>query len=237
VRTFLLLTAFPSLIVLAACGSSRVSQPTGGAGPTGSSSSTGAGGSGGSGLRGACQTSADCMGNPCAPITPGGYLVCLSPVASATSCESGMPPANPCCTSTDCPAGAGCYADSKIKFCGGAFPAFNECIADLCTSDADCATSGAPQICAPAGAFGFPRRACLDAYCHTDADCTAMPGGACVPVGGNPCCSLVIPDGLACMYPGGCGPGAPCSDDDGTCTIDTVSGTSTCGPLMIGCPP
>ena len=37
----------------------------------------------------------------------------------------------------------------------------------------------------------------MTAFCHTDGDCTAKPGGTCIPVGGNPCCSLDLPDGLA----------------------------------------
>src|SRR6185312_15335209 len=59
--------------------------------------STSSSGTGGGSAHGACQTSADCGGNPCEPITPGGYLVCLTPVAEATSCQF-MGPPNQCCT-------------------------------------------------------------------------------------------------------------------------------------------
>lgn len=252
-RTTLLLLAFASLPLLGACGGNVATQPTGGAATTTSSSgvggtttdatsttstgttstSTSSSGTGGGAPHG-CQSSADCNGKPCVPITPGGYMVCLDPVAEATSCAFPMGQ-NQCCKTADCPAGGGCYPAGSIQACGGAFPAFNECIADKCTTDADCIKSSSPAICAPAGAFGYPKRECITAYCHTDADCKAKPGGACVPIGGNPCCTLQIPGGLGCAYPGDCAAGAACPNN-GLCQLDPSTGTSTC-MMFQGCPP
>src|SRR6185437_5821899 len=133
---------------------------------------------------------------------------------------------NQCCTTSDCTAGAGCYPAGEIQACGGAFPGYNICISDSCASDADCAKN---EICAPAGAFGYPKRQCFAADCKMDADCTAKPGGACVPIGGNHCCSLPIPDGLGCGYPGNCAGGTSCPSGQ-ECRLDTTSGMASCQP-------
>lgn len=111
---------------------------------------------------------------------------------------------------------------------------YNECVDDQCTKDSDC-MGGQPSICAPAGAFGYPKRQCFPAYCKTDADCNKMPGGACIVVGENPCCTLPSPDGLACVYPGDCVKDKDCPG--GTCTIDPTKSESACGPADPGCPP
>jgi hypothetical protein len=94
---------------------------------------------------------------------------------------------------------------------------------------------GPHSICAPAGAFGLPTTACLTAYCRVDADCTAKPGGACVLIGGNPCCTHPQPDGLGCVYPGDCQKDEDCPG--GSCNLDTTTGGSKCGPAGPGCPP
>ena len=238
----LLLSLVPAgLVALAACGA-EVSTGTGGqtssaTGNTGASSTTSSNSTTGTGMGGGahgdCQTDADCGGKPCVALTPGGYLVCLAPIAEVTMCDPSTPP-NDCCSSADCvAAGMGsCYAASKLNFCGGAFPIDNKCVADACQSDADC---GAGTLCAPAGAFGYPKRFCLTAHCHTDADCAAKPGGACLPIGGNPCCSLNLPAGLGCAYPGGCSKDSDCPG--GTCTLDMNKGVGVCGPNGPGCPP
>jgi hypothetical protein len=137
-----------------------------------------------------------------------------------------------CCTSADCANGARCYASLVITECSGgpAQPLYNTCVNDECATDADCAGKGSGQICAPAGAFDHPVRACLAAHCRTDADCTARPCGACVPVA-QPCCAY--PAGLACVYPGGCHDNADCGAGN-TCEIDPkgegvcVAGTTPC---------
>jgi hypothetical protein len=77
-------------------------------------------------------------------------------------------------------------------------------------------------------------RVCFTAYCHTDADCTAKPGGACRVIGNNPCCSLPAPDGLGCVYPGGCATDSEC--DAGACKLDTATGTGKCGGTHGPCP-
>jgi hypothetical protein len=213
-------------------GGTTSTSSSGGGATTSTTTSTTSTGSGGA-PHGDCKTDADCGGKTCAPLTAGGYLVCLDPIAEATSCDSSGPP-NECCSSKDCAASGGsCYPAAQLDFCGGAFPGFNRCVADGCQSDADC-TTGA--ICAPAGAFGFPKRFCLNAYCHTDADCNAKAGGVCAPIGFNPCCSLKLPSGLGCAYPGGCQKDADCPSGN-ACTLDLNTGVGVCMPNGPGCPP
>jgi len=251
------LAAFAALCVsAAACGGNVVSgtgaSTTGtGAGTTGVTTDTGTGptgtggtstttgpggastGTGGSLPTGDCTSDADCNGGTCAPITPGGWLVCLNVPPQVTSCA--MPnPNTQCCSSADCKQG-GCWSTLMLPYCGGpAQQDYNECMTDQCTSDVQCASDvGAPKpVCAPAGAFGEPVRFCFTGYCHTDADCTAKPGGVCRPVTG-PCCST--PLGLGCVYPGGCATQADCGQGN-SCTLDTTSGTGTCVSGSQPCP-
>src|SRR5438552_2543479 len=78
----------------------------------------------------------------------------------------------------------------------------------------DCTADGVTGICAPAGAYG-PVRTCVVAHCKTSADCDVKAGGVCAPIQ-NPCCKL--PQGLACVYPGGCQKLADCKNNQ-YCTI------------------
>jgi hypothetical protein len=144
-----------------------------------------------------------------------------------------MGPPNECCKSGDCPGtGQGCYPASALEFCGGALPNFNKCVADECSVDADCGTG---SICAPTGAFGYPKRNCVKAYCLTDTDCSAKPGGFCAPIGFNMCCSLQLPTALGCAYSDGCAKDSDCPN--GTCQLDMATGKGVCGPKSPGCPP
>ena len=234
-----------ALLALAACGGQVSTAGSGGhtSGTTSSSSSSGSTSSStsstsssGTSTHGDCQTDADCSGKTCAPLTPGGYKVCLSFPPEATMCQV-MGPPNQCCTSADCASqgGGGCYSAMELQFCGGAQPLYNECIADKCQTDVDCGKVYPPQACIPAGAFDFPKRACFTAFCHTDADCTASPGGACLLVGSNPCCSHPAPSGLGCVYSGGLHKDADCPN--GSCTLNLGKGVSVCGPPHGPCPP
>jgi hypothetical protein len=237
--------------VTAACGSTVVTGHTGsGAGgsattTTASSSSSGATGTGawpgtgGGSTSGDCATNADCKGGTCAPITPGGYKVCLNVPPESTGCHPPpQMPADQCCTSADCTGGKKCFDSSLIsQQCGGPFmPPYNECASDQCTSDAMCGAGGSgPQICVPAGAYGVPIRVCLVAYCHADSDCKAKPGGVCVPVS-QPCCQT--PAGLGCVYPGGCRNDMDCGGSVGSttqCQLDPKTGLGSCVQGQ-GCP-
>jgi Cys-rich repeat protein len=220
VASFCFIPAF-----FAACGG-QVSQ-----GATGGSTSSTSSGS----VSHGCKTNADCGGGTCQALTPGGYSVCLSTPAEATTCQMGGPPMQ-CCSSAQCASmgGGSCYPSQSLQFCGGAQLQSNTCVTDRCTSDADCVKNTAPAICAPAGTFGNPMRFCLNAWCKTDADCTTKPGGACVLVGNNPCCKLPAPDGLACVYPGSCVTDSDCPKGQ-VCHLDS-SGVSRCTANMIGCP-
>jgi hypothetical protein len=239
---FLALTACSNQIVstTAAGGSTSTSgtqatNATTGTHATTGTQSTSNTASTGSGVSHGCKTSADCNGNPCVALTPGGYQVCITPPPEATMCIDMM--TDQCCTSADCAAkgGGGCYAAMNLQFCGGAQLSSNWCVKDGCMSDADCAGTGSPAICAPAGAFSEPKRECFAAYCKTDADCTTMAGGACVVIGNNGCCKLPAPFGLACVYPGDCVNNTDCGNTQQQCGINPATGRSQC-QMAQGCP-
>jgi hypothetical protein len=192
-----------------AASTSGASSSSGNASSSGSASSSGAssgGQDGGGPSSGDCQSDADCPSGACVPVTPGGFRVCQMPPAPATSCPG---PLDQCCPATQelCPNGESCYAGPLVPVCTGTpVPMQNQCGVDQCTQDVDCAPG---QICALAGTLGLQIRACVTAYCKTDADCAAHPGGLCAPVL-EPCCSTNA--GLYCVYAseGGCRSDAEC---------------------------
>jgi hypothetical protein len=154
------------------------------------------------------------------------------PEATACNMPMGEIP-DECCTSADCAKGK-CYLNTYLTdyLCSGGVSPSNVCVADACSSDADCGQGGV-SICAPAGTIG-PARVCLPAYCHTNADCTSDGHGLCAPVV-SPCCTTTL--GLACVYAGGCATSADCGDaGTSVCTLDTPSGTGKCvsGPPECG---
>lgn len=219
----LLAVLFLSCLGAGACGGNVV-KGAGGAG-------TGAGGTAPPG--GDCTSDAQCNGGQCVAITPGGYEVCAQEPPEATSCSS--PGLDQCCSTADCKGMGKCYSTTALANCGGpAMAPYNLCVADQCTDDASCAgsLSDVPMLCLPAGVFGFVARFCLTAYCHTNADCTAQPGGACVPIRSS-CCGT--PVGIACVYPGGCSDDADCGQGN-RCEIDDLHGTGTCVSGPATCP-
>ena len=217
-------------------GGASTGTGTGTSTSTSSSSSTSSGSTSGGAPLGDCKTAADCGGNPCVPVTPGGYTVCEATPPEATMCT--LPPGGPgsdqCCTSADCKTGK-CYLSTSLPQCGGpAMQVSNLCLSDTCSNDAACGNGSVPQICTPAGAFGFPTRQCLVAYCHTDADCGAQAGGHCAVVSA-PCCTS--PAGLACVYPGGCRKDTDCANDGSKhCQIDPASKSGVCIAGPAACP-
>jgi hypothetical protein len=219
--------------MIAGCGSTVVTGSGGSGGGT-TSSSTGMGTSSastGGGVHGDCMTNADCGSGMCVPITPGGYLICVDDPMQATTCPMG----STCCTASDCTPNGGCYEAMDLQFCGGAQLGGNGCAADACQKDSDCTTQFGPGLCTPSGAFGLPKRQCLAGFCRTDADCNAKPGGACMLVGENPCCSHDQPNGLGCVYPGDCVKNADCGGTN-QCQLDTATGGSHCTQGPGGCP-
>jgi hypothetical protein len=111
----------------------------------------------------------------------------------------------------------------------------NACGVDQCAKDVDCAPG---QICAPAGVLGLEIRACIDAHCKVDADCTAHAGGVCAPVLAS-CCNAVA--GLFCVYPGagGCRRDADCPpmpDHATFCFPDPAAGVASCQNGSPTCP-
>jgi hypothetical protein len=199
------------LVAVLACGGAEFLAATD-AGPDGAHAGAGGlrdGASDRTGLTnsGDCLTASDCGGDPCVELIPGGYRVCVAPVPEATTCST---PAGACCKSTDCPSqgqGPGkCILGPVEPACGGPVVVpTNVCAADACTSASDC--TGANPICVPAGALDRKAARCLTGGCRFDRDCTAEPGGICVPVA-NPCCDAVL--GLFCVYADGCRSNANC---------------------------
>ena len=134
-----------------------------------------------------------------------------------------------------CPNNAPCYVGPLVPVCAGIpMPPHNQCGVDQCAKDVDCATG---QICAPVGTLGVKIRACVNAHCKLDADCTAYPGGICAPVQ-DPCCGAIA--GLFCDYPnnGGCRKSSDCpalpNHPSRYCAPDPTSGVASCqdgGPI------
>ena len=104
------------------------------------------------------------------------------------------------------------------------------CAADRCASDADCNNGG---ICVKPGLIGNAVAFCMRAYCHTDADCSAHPGGICAPIK-LPCCNGYA--GMFCVYPTekGCRTSSDCNN--GYCAPDHKTGTAVCKPGTPICP-
>jgi hypothetical protein len=233
-RAFVLF--FSAGIVVAACGGNVQVGSTTGAGGQGTTGSTTTGSGGVGGAPGDCASDADCAGGTCVPLAPGGYKVCVHLPGEALGCATPPGPIpDQCCTSADCSPGK-CYRSSDTPYCGGIpMPEYNVCIADACTSDEGCIHDNPdPWICLPAGAFGNPARTCFTAFCRTNADCTAKGAGICAPIA-NPCCQ--VPQGLACVYTGGCTKDTDCASDGSQhCGIDGATGSSVCLPGFVGCP-
>jgi hypothetical protein len=225
----------------AGCGGNVTGSGGGGSGTGGSAGTTGSGagntgGSTGGALpAGDCQSAADCGGNPCVEVTPGGFKVCTSaPPPEASQCTPNNPVPDECCTTADCMGKGTCYLSTDLPYCGGpAMAQYNRCVADQCAKDADCG-GGQNEVCAPAGIFGNPERACTVAYCTTNADCNAKTGGYCAPIN-DPCCSL--PSGLGCVYPGGCRSNEDCAADGSQhCEIDGATKSGVCKDGPAACP-
>jgi hypothetical protein len=175
----------------------------------------------------------DCNGAECLELSPGGYRTCDSAPPETGACDPSHQVADDCCTSADCEEG-GCYLFTDLPYCGGPMPAeYNTCVADYCTSDAECTGAGTvPSVCAPRGAFGNPMRACVVAFCLSHGDCTAAPGGSCEAID-NSCCPG--PMGIGCVYPGGCRMDTDCGDGN-HCELDYETGTGTCREGPMPCP-
>ncbi len=220
-----------AILAVAACGGGVETSGTGG------NTTTTTSGNGGAvvGFPNDCASDGDCSGGACVEMTAGGFKICLSPPPEATACNVSGPVPDQCCKTMDCQGGGKCYLSASVPNCGGVpAPDYNFCAGDACKADSDCQGAGVNQICAPAGAFGQPGKACVNAYCKTDAECGAKPGGRCAPVM-QTCCGL--PAGLACVYSGGCREDQDCANDGSQhCEIDPTSHEGTCVNGFAACP-
>jgi hypothetical protein len=239
-------------MMLVACGGKvTVTEGTGGAGEGGagvtavsatssvgdggatsavSSPSSSASGGGPIGDGSDCTTDDECPEGACVETGPEGPRVCTRTVPEAMGCDPSHQ-GDQCCTSADCAQlgmGAVCIDNGFFPACGGPPPPpQNVCLSDICQSDETCFSG----FCAPAGSFGYPGRTCVPAFCRTNADCTAAPGGFCAPID-SPCCP--VREGLACVYPGGCQRSADCAE--GACVLDWDQGVGRCEPNGVPCP-
>src|SRR5256885_810915 len=195
-------------------------------------SSGGIGGMGGAPPRnsGDCESAADCGGDACVELIPGGYRVCAMKVPEATTCSV---PSGQCCKTSDC-TGAGkpggkCVLGPVEPSCGGpAVVAMNACAVDACASVIDC--PGANTICAPAGTLGRKAARCMSGGCRFDRDCTDEVGGICVPVT-SACCNESA--GLYCLYHDGCRGNADCNANEHCATMGP---RSYCAAGLMPCP-
>jgi hypothetical protein len=212
-----------------ASGPTSASASSSGATTSASSSSGGTGG-GGAMNSGDCKTNADCTSGQCIAVTPGGFRVCFVPPKMATTCTNTQ---DQCCPNTkNCPSSEPCYLGPLVLACSGTpMIPHNQCAVDQCAKDVDCA---AGQLCAPAGTLGLEIRACVNAHCKYDTQCTLYPGGICAPVE-DPCC--MASDGLFCVYPanGGCRDNAACGQGQ-YCSPDANKGVATCQTGGPSCP-
>jgi len=190
----------------------------GGAGATGGGGGTagnaGEGGTGGQAMQsGDCDSDADCPGQKCVEVTPGGFRVCTTTPVESNGCVQ------------PCPAGEKCF--SEFGYCGGIVGPMDQCYADACQNMGDCK---AGDICVAAGVLGRPVNMCMALGCKHDTDCTAAPGGSCAPVD-SACCGII--ESLYCVYPGeGCRHETDCAG--GYCANDGTK--SFCMPGMAPCP-
>ncbi|NUP09109.1 MAG: hypothetical protein HOW73_23915 [Polyangiaceae bacterium] len=183
----------------------RRKPPEGFGYPSGEGGGTGGTPAQGELLEDDCSSSADCDGQPCVEVTPGGFKACVIAPIEATECTV---PEDECCTTSDCAEGI-CVSSATFPWFGPGEPApFNLCATDLCSVDADCSYEG--EICAPAGTMGRPVRACVATRCKVSSECTEFGQGACLPVE-EPCSGDIL--SLECVYPEGCRENEDCGDD------------------------
>ncbi|MBI4706119.1 MAG: hypothetical protein HY744_33915 [Deltaproteobacteria bacterium] len=185
---------------------------------------------------GDCKDKSDCQAPElevdCVELTKCGFRVCTKPWPEAKACSGS--PQDQCCISKDCTKeaklGAKCFKGTPEPQCCGEEVAVNYCVADACTKDADCDSSGSPQACVPGGTMGRPMATCVDAPCKLDSDCKVEKGGICAPVTKTTCDR---PAGLFCVYPSdGCRSDADCPEEL-SCLV--ASGRASCKPNPVKC--
>lgn len=145
-------------------------------------------------------------------------------------CERRSPSSGSCCTDSDCSVGTCNWVDTiGAGYCfeEGETEAYNRCVTDECSSDADCPDG----FCTDPGVL--PLRVCIPGTCKTDADCARRPGGICTSVApGCPSCTgnLTV---AACVYPDdGCTYFADCPEGS---VCEVKDGFAACRPGT--CPP
>ncbi|MFO8072364.1 MAG: hypothetical protein R6V85_10870 [Polyangia bacterium] len=184
---------------------------------------------------GECDDSSDCPDGDCVrvPDEPGGWWTCVSAPPDPVEGPSPNPESDLCSDETDCAEGCDCYRVQEM-YAGFIHP-HNECFCDECDQAADC-EDPEQQICAPAGAWGFPEDHCVYTGCKVDADCDIVSGGHCIPY--LDACSALEPGPFAgkhCWYPGDCAGHDDCTQEYQACLPDFGDETGfSCQDLM--CP-
>lgn len=246
-RLAFILLPLGALATLGACGDDGAQGGSGpGSGPSGpvtTGKNTGGGSNSSNG--GDCSTNSECAPNgTCVPLTPNGFRTCSQPPVPSTECglntggEGGaggdgmggsVPSLDECCSNNedlDCNDDAACIRTPLYPTCGTPpEPPHNVCSDDAneCDNSADCSEQlDTDGICLPAGVFGSQVRKCVRISCALDSECTAQPGGRCVPVE-EECCAAIR--GLYCTYEGSaCRGAADCPG--GYCQVN--AGVASC---------
>jgi hypothetical protein len=172
---------FAVLLLGGACGSVSPIGSTGsgggGAGTTGSAGTTGgagttgaAGTNGGAGMTGRVPVNHRAAATVCSPDRPAG-------VCAAATNPSAPPQSLLCKEDADCGQGKNgrCLPMARVIGCA--------CSYDGCFGDGDCAQTGGPCECRPAGGTTTAANVCKGGNCRTDEDCGA--GGYCSPSFGS----------------------------------------------------
>jgi hypothetical protein len=134
-----------------------------------------------------------------------------------------------CCGSEECTEGQ-CFP--PFDYCGGIVGPQNRCLTHACWDDEGC---GLAEVCVLAGLLGYPVNTCMPAYCRTDSDCSAAPGGRCAPIEDRCCLGIYA---LFCVYPDHCQKNIDCPLSAPLCYGDPATEATTCvsGQGLPGCP-
>ena len=180
----------------------------------------------------ACGSDEDCpSGKACVEVIAGGFSVCeQDPKYEAPfGCEV----TDDCCDDLACPGGR-CVRSMDVDYCTDyVVEPRNRCVDD-CTGHDECEPiNGEPSFCLPPNLYGALGRSCVSAFCWSDADCTAEPGGVCAVIESG-CFGKCSPT-IGCVYPGpsACVTWDHCGDDE-RCVYVGPEGRATCKPFELG---
>jgi len=200
------------------------SAGVGGSATAGGSAGASGGASGEGEAGGAAEVPVDC-GGASSDVACDENRCPTSRPSIATTCSGGGFDLCGCDDAGTCPAGADCLTiviPAAVGM-GGPSTVTNNCVTDVCGSDADCSDGKRCQR----NDYGIPR--CTSA-CRDDSDCKSECGGRCIPR------SAPIHGGTSydytqafCAYPGACGAGSCTACALATQSVTLVGDYHRCG--------